>query len=63
MASPPAIALAGLPGMLAGEQVLPLARRPLAGHRLGSAWREATCSRHVFGALPGASPGEGGTRR
>ncbi|WP_246793074.1 XapX domain-containing protein [Burkholderia perseverans] len=61
--APPVIALVGLLGMLAGEQILPLARRLLAGHRLGSAWREAKCSQHMFGALPGANPNEGGTRR
>ncbi|WP_186104613.1 DUF1427 family protein [Burkholderia gladioli] len=62
--APPMIALLGLLGMLAGEQILPVARRILAGHRLSAAWREAKCNQHMFGALPGG-PGAGGgaTRR
>ncbi|MGF6468876.1 XapX domain-containing protein [Paraburkholderia youngii] len=51
--APPTIALMGLLGMLAGEQILPLARRVLSGSRLGAAWREAKCSQHMFGSLPG----------
>ncbi|MGJ0528944.1 DUF1427 family protein, partial [Burkholderia gladioli] len=57
--APPVIALLGLLGMLAGEQILPVARRILAGHRLSAAWREAKCNQHMFGALPGG-PGAGG---
>jgi XapX domain-containing protein len=52
--APPTIALAGLLGMLAGEQVLPVARRMMSGLKLKAAWREAKCSQHMFGALPGA---------
>jgi XapX domain-containing protein len=52
--APPIIALTGLLGMLAGEQILPLARRLIAGHRLHAAWRDARCGEHMFGALPGA---------
>lgn len=52
--APPAIALVGLLGMLAGEQILPLARRMRSGLKLGVAWREAKCGQHMFGALPGA---------
>lgn len=52
--APPAIALIGLLGMLAGEQILPLARRMLAGCKFNVAWREAQCSQHMFGPLPGA---------
>lgn len=52
--APPIIALMGLLGMLAGEQILPLARRMLSGLKLGAAWREAKCSQHMFGSLPGA---------
>jgi XapX domain-containing protein len=51
--APPAIALTGLLGMLAGEQLLPIARRMLAGVRLNAAWRDAQCSQHMFGRLPG----------
>ncbi|RQZ38071.1 XapX domain-containing protein [Burkholderia sp. Bp9099] len=52
--APPAIALVGLLGILAGEQILPVARRMFDGIRLGTAWRDAKCSQHMFGALPGA---------
>lgn len=51
--APPTIALIGLLGMLAGEQILPVARRMFAGLKLNAAWREAKCSQHMFGALPG----------
>ncbi|MGS0893166.1 XapX domain-containing protein [Burkholderia stagnalis] len=51
--APPLIALTGLLGMLAGEQILPVARRMRAGHRLNAAWRDAQCGQHMFGALPG----------
>ncbi|WP_322088621.1 XapX domain-containing protein [Burkholderia sp. BCC1999] len=53
--APPIIALTGLLGMLAGEQILPLARRMLSGHRLNTAWRDAQCSQHMFGTLPGGT--------
>ncbi|WP_414448920.1 DUF1427 family protein [Burkholderia sp. 22PA0099] len=53
--APPIIALLGLLGMLAGEQILPLVKRLVSGHRLSAAWREAKCSQHMFGALPGGA--------
>ncbi|MBN3750858.1 XapX domain-containing protein [Burkholderia sp. Se-20373] len=56
--APPIIALTGLLGMLAGEQILPVARRMFAGHRLNTAWRDARCSQHMFGALPGGTPND-----
>jgi XapX domain-containing protein len=52
--APPTIALTGLLGMLAGEQILPVARRMFSGLRLNAAWRDAKCSQHIFGSLPGA---------
>ncbi|MCA8274636.1 XapX domain-containing protein [Burkholderia sp. AU30280] len=52
--APPTIALVGLLGILAGEQILPVARRMLAGIHLRTAWSEAKCSQHMFGPLPGA---------
>ncbi|TAM08357.1 MAG: DUF1427 family protein [Paraburkholderia sp.] len=57
--APPAIALAGLLGMLAGEQILPLARHVLSGLRLKAAWHEAKCGQHMFGVLPGAHASNG----
>ncbi|HHL4083881.1 MULTISPECIES: XapX domain-containing protein [Burkholderia] len=52
--APPAVALVGLLGILAGEQILPVVRRMVDGIRPGTAWRDAKCSQHMFGALPGA---------
>lgn len=51
--APPTVALAGLLGILAGEQILPVVRRMLLGVRLKAAWSEAKCSQHMFGPLPG----------
>jgi XapX domain-containing protein len=50
--APPAVALAGLLGMLAGEQIIPLVGRMSSGLKLRAAWREAKCGAHMFGALP-----------
>ncbi|PVX72770.1 XapX domain-containing protein [Paraburkholderia unamae] len=60
--APPIIALIGLLGMLAGEQILPLARRMLGGLKLNAAWRDAKCSQHMFGSLPGGNA-QGGTTK
>lgn len=56
--APPTIALVGLLGILAGEQILPVVRRMLSGLKLKVAWREAKCSQHMFGSLPGAHASE-----
>jgi XapX domain-containing protein len=53
--APPTVALVGLLGILAGEQIFPVARRMLSGLKLNVAWREAKCSQHMFGSLPGAN--------
>lgn len=50
--APPIIALVGLLGILAGEQVPPLVKRLLAGHQLSAAALYETCWHHVFGPLP-----------
>src|ERR1700761_4985447 len=55
--APPLIALIGLSGILMGEQIIPLGQRVLAGARFASAWRQAQCGEHLFGALPGSAPG------
>jgi xanthosine utilization system XapX-like protein len=39
--------------ILAG--ILPVTRRLLSGLKLSAAWREAKCSHHMFGSLPGAT--------
>jgi XapX domain-containing protein len=61
--APPTIALIGLLGMLAGEQILPLARRMLAGHKIDAAWRDAKCSQHMFGRLPDGKVSEADTMK
>lgn len=51
--APPVVALIGLLGILAGEQIIPLARHMLEGSRLAAAWRQSNCTPHIFGLLPG----------
>ena len=50
--APPVIALVGLFGILAGEQIVPLIRRLAAGHEVAACVR-TECREHVFGRLPG----------
>jgi XapX domain-containing protein len=54
--APPLVALVGLLGILAGEQIIPVGKRLLAGSTLQSAWREERCGEALFGTLPGRSP-------
>ena len=51
--APPLVALVGLLGMLAGEQVIPVGKRLLSGSAFSIAWRESKCAAHIFGMLPG----------
>ena len=51
--APPLVALVGLLGILAGEQVIPVAKQVMAGSGLAAAWRQAKCASHMFGLLPG----------
>lgn len=51
--APPLVALIGLLGMLVGEQVIPVGKQLIAGSPLASAWRQAACTQHLFGMLPG----------
>ena len=51
--APPVVALVGLLGILAGEQIIPLARHMLEGSNLAAAWRQSQCTPHIFGLLPG----------
>jgi XapX domain-containing protein len=54
--APPVIALIGLLGMLAGEQIMPLVKRLSGPEPVTKAWLEKECVPHMFGALPtGAS--------
>ena len=50
--APPAVALVGLFGILLGEQVIPLTKHWLAGHRIDVTWVRSDCVPHVFGELP-----------
>lgn len=51
--APPLVALVGLLGILAGEQIVPIVKQVVAGHGLVAAWRQAKCAPHMFGMLPG----------
>jgi XapX domain-containing protein len=60
--APPLVALVGLLGILAGEQIIPVIKQMLAGSSLSGACREAGCASHVFGLLPGRHQREAVTR-
>lgn len=60
--APPVIALIGLLGILAGEQVVPIAKRVIAGERLSLGWLNRECGEHVFGALPARATAKDGSR-
>ena len=51
--APPLIALVGLLGILFGEQIIPVGKQMLAGSAVSAAWRDAKCTSHMFGMLPG----------
>jgi len=51
--APPLVALVGLLSILAGEQIIPVGKRFLAGAPLHSAWDAAKSASHIFGELPG----------
>ncbi|WP_191059567.1 XapX domain-containing protein [Geminicoccus harenae] len=57
--APPVVALIGLLGILAGEQIVPIAKRVVAGERLDLGWLRSECGEHVFGALPARAPAQG----
>lgn len=50
--APPVVALIGLLGILAGEQIIPLSSQLFNGTKLSMAWRQAGCAAHMFGRLP-----------
>ncbi len=50
--APPIVALLGLLGMLLGEQVVPVARRLLAGEGFSAAWFARECAPKITGAPP-----------
>jgi XapX domain-containing protein len=51
--APPTIALIGLLGMLVGEQLIPVAKKLLAGEPV-VAFIKTDCARHVLGPQAGA---------
>ena len=51
--APPLVALVGLLGILIGEQAIPVGKQLLAGSGIAAAWRQAHCTPHMFGLLPG----------
>jgi XapX domain-containing protein len=56
--APPVVALIGLFGILAGEQIVPVGRHLLAGHSFAAAWARAFSHQHMFGMLPGRHSAE-----
>lgn len=52
--APPVIALAGLLGILAGEQLVLAARHLIETRRVDLTKVAADCGKHMFGRLPGA---------
>lgn len=47
--APPAIALLGLLGMLIGEQMVPIAKRVIAGEPLSITWFKTECAPKITG--------------
>jgi XapX domain-containing protein len=54
--APPVVALVGLFGILLGEQVVPMAKRWVAGHPIHVSWVKSQSIPHVFGHMSKASP-------
>lgn len=50
--APPIIALVGLLGILAGEQIVPIARRAIQGQDV-ACYIRGNCTDHMLGQLPG----------
>lgn len=50
--APPVIALVGLLGILAGEQIPPLIKRLLADEATRTSWIQQQVKPHMFGELP-----------
>jgi XapX domain-containing protein len=51
--APPLVALVGLLGILAGEQIVPVGKQIIAGRPWRSACAGAQTVDHIFGQLPG----------
>jgi XapX domain-containing protein len=50
--APPVIALIGLLGMLIGEQIVPTAKRLIAGEPVTAVWFQSECIPKITGAPP-----------
>ncbi len=50
--APPVIALVGLLGILAGEQIVPLAKRLMSQEPVTTGWLKKECAPHILGTLP-----------
>jgi XapX domain-containing protein len=62
--APPVIALVGLLGILAGEQIPPLVKHLLQRNAAPQVWLQDQVKPHMFGALPSCTtPAESGERR
>ncbi|MDB5860320.1 MAG: XapX protein [Ramlibacter sp.] len=59
--APPVIALVGLLGILAGEQLPALVRQVLVGQATHRSWFAHQVKPHVFGPLPCAHPAAPGS--
>ncbi len=55
--APPLVALVGLLGILAGEQIIPVGKQMLSGSGFHTAWQASKCDQHIFGSLPGRNAG------
>jgi XapX domain-containing protein len=55
--APPLVALVGLLGILAGEQIIPVTKQMLSGSGFHTAWQASKCDQHIFGSLPGRHAG------
>jgi XapX domain-containing protein len=51
--APPLIALAGLLGILVGEQAIPIAKHLIGGHSPAVAWEKEDRGAKALGRLPG----------
>ena len=58
--APPAIALIGLLGILAGEQLVPIAKRMLAGEPITVAWLRHDCMAKITGVPTAPASTEAG---
>ena len=56
--APPTIALVGLLGIVLGEQVVPIAKRLIAGRPV-AVYVRTSCAEHILGRLPGDDRADG----